>query len=269
MNTVSYRGQTGTAAEHYQTDFVPAIATPVSEHLMQVADLQPGERVLDVACGTGAISRLAAAAVAPSGSVTAVDISRDMLDVAQRVEGGNGVRVAWKEGDATDLQLPDASFDVALCQMGLMFMDDRAAATREMRRVLVEGGRVVCNTPGPIQPVFAALERAIVEHIDPALGGFVNAIFSLSDPDALAALLRAGGLDDVTASTYTAKFRLAPPEEFVWQYINLTPMQPIVARAPRAATEAMERQFVEQVQPYVVDGTTIVDQPMVIATGRA
>jgi SAM-dependent methyltransferase len=269
MSTVSYREFTGTAAENYQEHFVPAIATPVSEHLMEVAELRPGERVLDVACGTGAISRLAAAAVAPTGSVTAVDISPDMLAAAKRVRTREGVPIGWTLGDATSLQLPDASFDVVLCQMGLMFMDDRAAAAREMRRVLAGGGRVVCNTPGSIQPVFAALEQAIVAHIDPALGAFVNAVFSMKDPDVVAGLLRAGGFRDVTASTYTAKFRLAPPEEFAWQYINLSPMQPIVAGAPRAATDAMEREFVERVQEHVVDGATIVDQPMVIATARA
>jgi ubiquinone/menaquinone biosynthesis C-methylase UbiE len=225
--------------------------------------------VLDVACGTGAISRLAAAAVAPSGSVTAVDISSDMLDVAKHVGRAPEVPTAWTLGDAASLDLPDASFDVVLCQMGLMFMDDRVAATREMRRVLDEDGRVVCNTPGAIQPVFAALEQAIVEHIDPGLGAFVTAVFSLSEPDAVAALLHDGGFRDVTASTYTAKFRLAAPEEFLWQYINLTPMQPFVARAPRAATDAMEHQFAERARPYVVDGATIVEQPMVIATGRA
>jgi ubiquinone/menaquinone biosynthesis C-methylase UbiE len=269
MSTVSYREFTGTAAENYQAHFVPAIATPVSEHLMEVAALEPGERVLDVACGTGAISRLAAAAVAPSGSVTGVDISPDMLDVAKHVGHTPDVPIAWTLGDAASLDLPDAAFDVVLCQMGLMFMDDRAAATGEMRRVLAEGGRVVCNTPGRIQPVFAALEEAIVEHIDPGLGAFVTAVFSLSEPEVVAELLRDGGFRDVTVSTYTAKFRLAPPEEFLWQYINLTPMQPFVARAPRAATDAMEREFAERVRPYVIDGATIVEQPMVIATSRA
>jgi ubiquinone/menaquinone biosynthesis C-methylase UbiE len=168
MSSVSYRHFTGTAAENYQRDFVPAIATPVSRDLLRAADLRPGERVLDVACGTGAISRLAAERVGLGGSVTAIDIAPDMIDVAKAVAGPDGAKIDWRTADAESLPLPDASVDVVLCQMGLMFMENRSAAIAEMRRVLADG-RVVVNTPGRIQPVYEHLERAIVEHISPDL----------------------------------------------------------------------------------------------------
>lgn len=268
MSSASYRDFTGTGAENYQRYFVPAIATPVSADLLRTANLQPGERVLDVACGTGVVTRLAAEQVGPAGSVTAVDIAPDMIEVAKSVPCPPGSPIEWQVGDATSLQLPDNSFDVVLCQMGLMFVPDRVAALVEMRRVLSAGGRLVVNTPGRIQPTFELMEQAIVDHISPELGGFVRAVFSIHDPQALATLFREAGLEDVGSAESTVRLHLPPPAEFLWQYINLTPMGPFVAQAPEEAQLAMERQVVDSWQPYLAGGATLVEQPMVTATGR-
>ena len=141
-------------------------------------------------------------------------------------------------------------------------MPDRRQSGREAF------SRQVVNTPGEIQPPFVAMEEAIVEHINPDLGGFVRAVFSLHDPDALATLLRDTGLDDVSASVTTATFELPAPAEFLWQYISVTPMALLVAAAPEAARLAMERHVVDRLQHFVIDDRTRVEQPMVIASGR-
>jgi SAM-dependent methyltransferase len=268
MTSVSYRNFTGTGAENYERYFVPAIATPVSAALLRTAALRPCERVLDVACGTGLVTRLAAEAVGPAGSVTGVDVSPDMIQVARSVPRPAGAAIDWRTGDATSLEVEDGAYDVVLCQLGLMFMPDRLAAVAQMRRALAAGGRLVVNTPGAIQPVFEAMERAIVEHIGPDLGMFVTAVFSMHDPDGVAGLLRDAGLDGVAAAVSPATLHLDPPAAFLWQYINLTPMGPVVGQAPEAAREAMERQFVEDCEPYVAGGRTVVEQPMVVASGR-
>jgi SAM-dependent methyltransferase len=179
-----------------------------------------------------------------------------------------GAPIAWHEADAAALPLPDASYDVALCQMGLMFMDDRAGAVAELHRVLAPGGRIVVNTPGRIQPLFEVLEQAIVDTIDPQLGAFVTVVFSLHDPDALATLLRDAGFDDVSPAEYSAHFELPAPAEFLWNYINLTPLGALVAQAPDDAKDELERRVVEAWTPHVVNGTIPVDQPMALARGR-
>lgn len=266
MSSVSYHHFTGTAAENYQRDFVPAIATPVSREFLRAADLQPGERVLDVACGTGLISRLASERVGAGGTVIGIDIAADMIGVAKTVPARH--TIDWHVADAAALPIADASVDVVLCQMGLMFMDNRAGAISEMRRVLAPSGRVAVTTPGQIQPVYEAMEQAIVEHISPDLGGFVSAVFAMNDPDAVAALLRQAGFRDVSATVSTTTFRLPPPAEFVWWYINLTPMADFVGRATEQAKAAMQQQFVDGAQKHAVDGVTVVEQPMVIATAN-
>jgi ubiquinone/menaquinone biosynthesis C-methylase UbiE len=265
MTTVSYRSFTGTAAENYERHFVPKIATPVSVALLETAALQPGERVLDVGCGTGVIARLAAEAVGSSGSVTGLDLTPDMIEIARAVSPST---IEWHVGDATSLPFTDDAYDVVLCQMSLMFMPDRHTAVAEMRRVATTGGRVVVNTPGAIPPLFALMEQALVNHISADLGGFVHAVFSMHDPEDVASLLRDAGLVDVTAATSTATLNLGAPPEFLWQYINLTPMAPLVAQASTRAQEAMERDVVESWQPFVRNESMSIDLPMVIASGR-
>ena len=265
--SVSFRNFTGTAAENYERYFVPAIATPVSAGLLRTAALRPGERVADVACGTGIIARLAATQVGATGAVTAVDLAPDMIDVARRTPKPTGAPIEWHVGDAESLPLDDESCDVVLCQMGLMFMADRTAALSEMRRVLAPGGRVVINTPGRIQPPFELLEQAIAEHLDPGLGMFVRAVFSMPDPTAVAGLLGEAGFRDVDAKEEVAELDLPDPASFLWQYINLSPMGPIVEPAPPAAKEALEAQVVATWEPFVEDGRTPLTQPVVVARG--
>jgi hypothetical protein len=147
-------------------------------------------------------------------------------------------------------------------------MQDRHTAVVEMRRVTVTGGRVVVNTPGAIPPLFALMEQALVDHISADLGGFIHAVFSMYDPEDVASLLRDAGLVDVTASTSTATLNLGAPAEFLWQYINLTPMAPLVAQASARAQEAMERDVVESWQSFVRNDAMSIDLPMVVASGR-
>jgi len=261
MTNVSYRDFTGTGAENYERYFVPAIATPVAVPFLRAAALQPGERLLDVACGTGIIARAAARA---GCSVTGIDVAPDMIGVARATEP----KIDWHVGDAQSLPFDDGTFDIVTCQMGLMFLDDRAQAIAEMRRVLAPSGRVVVSTPGAIQPFFEVMERAITGRIGAELGGFVRAVFSMHDPEGLAALLRDAGLADVNATVEPATLRLPAPAEFLWQYINLTPMRPFVAAAPADARAAMERQMAHDGALFVAHGGVSVDQPMVIGTGR-
>lgn len=268
MSSVSYRHFTGRSAENYQRDFVPLIATPVSKDLLLAAALAAGERVVDVACGTGHITRAATERVGSTGTVIGVDIAPDMIEVAQSVPVPGGANVDWQVSDAAALPIPDASVDVVLCQMGLMFMENRVGAVAEMRRVLAPSGRLVINTPGRIPPLFEALERAIVGHIGPDLGGFVSAVFSMHDPDDVAALLRGAGFKNVASKELTTTLRLPPPAEFLWQYIRLTPMATLIEQAPDKAKSALERQFVSEAQQHVTDGVTTVELPMVVATAR-
>lgn len=265
---VSYRSYSGTAAENYQRYFVPTIAGAVAGDLLAAADLQPGERVCDLACGTGLIARLAAEQVGPTGRVTGVDVAPDMIEVAAAQPAPAGATIDWRQSPAESLDLADDSCDVVLCQMGLMFFDDKPAALAHTRRVLAPGGRLVVNTPGTIQAPFAIMDAALARHISPQLAGFVGLVFSMDDPDALAQLLRGAGFERVETSTTTTRLRLPAPVDFLWQYLNLTPMGQVVNAAPEHAQTALEDDVASQWKAYTEEGGLVVDQPMIIATAH-
>jgi hypothetical protein len=111
------------------------------------------------------------------------------------------------------------------------------------------------------------MEQAIADNLDPGLSVFVSAVFSMHDPSLLADLLREAGFSDVRSTEYTATFDLPGPAEFLWSYIDLTPMGSLVAGAPEEAQAAMERQFVERSTAWVVNDRIPVEQPMVLAWG--
>src|SRR5215472_12207007 len=141
------------AAEAYEAAFVPAFFAQWAPILCDAAGLGAGQKVLDVACGTGIVARTAAERVGPA-HVTGVDLNQAMLTVARRVRGD----IDWRQGDAAALPLADRSFDAVLCQMALMFFPDRdgrgARAGRPRRaarlRALRRRGRPARRTPGPV-----------------------------------------------------------------------------------------------------------------------
>ena len=108
------KGQTGSAAETYEQHFVPAIGRPIAQDLIEVAALREGERVLDVACGTGVVTRLAAELVGDAGSVTGLDVDAPMLEIARSVAPA-GASIEWDQTTAEAMPYEDGRFDVVLC----------------------------------------------------------------------------------------------------------------------------------------------------------
>ena len=191
--------QVAKMASVYEGRMVPVLFGPWAEDLVERVDPQPGMRVLDVACGTGAVTRLVAPRVLPGGQAVGFDFSPAMLEIARSLEVDG---VEWHEGDAASLPFSDSEFDVLLCQQGMQFMPDKPAAAGEMARVLRPGGRaaISCWKTEAENPLAAAISAA-AEAVGwtEAAEGF-GTPFSFGDPDALESLLTGAGFDDVTVS---------------------------------------------------------------------
>jgi ubiquinone/menaquinone biosynthesis C-methylase UbiE len=239
----------GNAAENYQRFFVPAIGGPIARDLVETAALSPGERVLDVGCGSGVVARLAAEKLDGTGAVAGLDVNPGMLAVAREFTPG-AVGIDWYEANAEAIPLPDGSFDVVLCQMSLQFISGRVNALREMRRVLATDGRLVLNVPGPIPPLFEIFADALTEHIDREAAPFVHAVFSLNDADEIRQLARNAGFGQVTLTQEMKPLKLPRAKDFMWQYINCTPMINVVAGATNKQRRSLEREVCEQWQKF-------------------
>src|SRR2546427_5502620 len=162
----------GTGPESYERHNVVAFMQTAQE-LVTFAALRPGERVLDVACGTGVLARLAAQVVGPTGKVTGADLNEGMLGVARaQAQQHEGPPIAWHACDAAALALPDGAFDVALCQWGLEFFADRPRGLREIARVLGPGARLALRVWRPLdpQPFYLALRPPLQRHLRAAAG---------------------------------------------------------------------------------------------------
>lgn len=256
------------APECYERFFVPAIGGPLAVDLIHRAELRAGERVLDVACGTGVVARLAAREVGDAGTVAGLDVNAGMLEVAESVAPTDAA-IEWHQASVEEMPLEDGAFDVVLCQMGLQFVEDRARALREMRRVLAPGGRLLLNVPGPANPLFDTFDAALERHVGPRAAGFVRQVFVMDDAAEIRDLLSGAGFGEIDVEAETMDLRLPPPEEFLWQYVRSTPLAGMVAEADAAAREALERDVVGEWREFEADGGMTAPQRMLVASARA
>lgn len=178
----------GNAPQLYELGSVSMIFRPLAELTFEHVSLHEGERVLDAACGTGIITRVAAQRFAHIGNIVGVDLNPGMLDVARENTPTTGVTVEWRQGDVCALPFPDGSFDVVLCQQGLQFVPDKFAALRDMRRVLASGGRLVF-TVWIESPYHAALADALTRHVNAEAATSCLSPYTLSDAETVRKLM--------------------------------------------------------------------------------
>jgi SAM-dependent methyltransferase len=246
----------GNAPEVYEEHLVPGLFAPWAAMLVEQAALQPGERVLDVACGTGVVARLAASRVGPAGQVTGLDLNPGMLAVARAVASARSLRVDWREGDAGALPFPSGGFHVVFCQQGLQFFPDRLRALRETHRVLDPEGRLLLLVWRGLDhsPGFGALATALERHVSAAAGAVMRAPFVFGDASAeLRRLLAGAGFRTVRIHSDVRMARFASPEALVRHQVAASPLSGHVAPVDDGARAALVHDVTAAMQPYVDD----------------
>jgi len=226
----------GNAPLAYDTHIVDVFLQDYSRRLVEVAAIKPGDRVLDVACGTGVVTRLAANKVGSAGQVVGFDLNAGMLARA-RASRETAAAIEWRVGSATDMPFADATFDCVICQHGLQFIPDKAAALSEMHRVLADRGRTVISVWRSIEhcPWQAAIADAVERNVGSEQAAQIRSAFSFGDADQLQQVIVAAGFRGVEIRIDRETIRHASIAEYVPGYISATPVAAAVAGLDKEA----------------------------------
>jgi ubiquinone/menaquinone biosynthesis C-methylase UbiE len=236
--------------------------------LLARAAMQHGERVLDVACGTGLVTFDAARAVGPEGRVLGVDLSGKMVDAARhRASQGEMGHVTFARMDAETLALPDGSFDVALCALGLMYVPDPLQAVREMCRIVRPGGRIGLAVWGERSncgwaPVFPIVDAEVSSDVCPLF-------FSLGARDALAQLCAQAGLVHIVQERINATLIYSDAEEACDAAFVGGPVALAWSRFDADTRRRVRARYVEAIAPWACNGGYRIPGEFVVVSALA
>jgi SAM-dependent methyltransferase len=247
-------------AEVYEAEFVPALFRPFSAVVADAAGIAAGQRVLDVACGTGVLARTVAARVGASGGVIGLDANPEMLAVARRLDA----TIEWIHARAESLPLPDASVDAVVSQFGLMFFDDRVAL-REMQRVLRSGGPLAVAVCDAVEhsPGYGVLATLLQTLFGDRVAAAFRAPFAIGDAELLAGLARQAGLARAEVLRRSAGVRFASIDALV------SAERACIWTLGGAQFERLLRAARRALAPFVQrDGSVAFEMPALIISAR-
>jgi SAM-dependent methyltransferase len=270
------RDQWNTAATGWRkwSELIDRSARRVSERLVELAEVKPGSRVIDIAAGYGEPSLSAAKVAGPEGSVVATDISAEMLAYGRERAADAGLEnIEFVESDASSLDYPGASFDAALSRFGIIFEPDGEGAAARVRGFLKPGARMAIASWGPPErvpflaiPMKTAMQRLDVPPPPPGTPGPL----SRPTPEAIGGLLEGGGFSDVQVEETEVTFEFSSPEEFTTYIREIAPpiramIEPhpadVQAETWDAITEAARETAAD-------DGTVSLTNLVLMAVGR-
>jgi ubiquinone/menaquinone biosynthesis C-methylase UbiE len=254
------------AASYYEQSWSRQLA-PAQDLLMRMAALQQGQRVFDIACGTGLVTLRAAQAVGANGEVLGTDISDAMVDACRAAAAQRGIANArFERMEAENMSLPDASFDVVLCALGMMYVTDFAASMREMFRVTKPGGRAISAVWGKRDrcgwaEIFPIVERRVHSDVCPMF-------FQLGTGEMQAKLFEAAGFVDVTTERITTTLEYESGEEAYVAAFAGGPVAMAYSRFDDATRASAHADYLESIAAFKRGDSYAVPGEFVVTRGK-
>jgi SAM-dependent methyltransferase len=232
-----------------------AMGSGMTEAIVAAANIQNGQRVLDVACGTGEPAISIATLLQGSGEVVGVDISPAPLAIArQRAAHRNLKNVQFEQCDAHRLSFPDNSFDRVTSRLGIMFFEDLSNALREMHRVLKPGGHIALLAWGVMgQPYFSSTIGTLLRLFPgPDMPVAARKMFAFGQPGLLVAKLRAAGFSAVDEKLLTVPWTWPGTPEEVWEYFKevTIPFAPLLKSVPLERQAELDKAVASAIAQY-------------------
>ncbi len=227
----------GSIPQTYHTCLGPLLFETYARDLVARLQPQPGSRILELACGTGVVTREFARSMPADASLTATDLNETMLNVARPFVGADP-RVTFRQADACSLPFDDGSFDSLVCQYGVMFFPDKVQAMREARRVLVPGGRYLFNVWDSLEhnPIPRTVHETVAAIFPNSPPDFLkSAPYGYSDRAEIERVLRAAGFTDITAESLQFPSSAPTAEDAARGLVEGTPL--LVALKDRGVTD--------------------------------
>jgi len=250
-------------AEGYESYMVPALFSPWASKLIEMAGPKAGERVLDVGCGTGIVSRQAAVHVGPTGTVIGIDRNPNMLAVARKAAAHERAPIQWYEGRAERLPFTDGAFDLVVSQFAFMFFDDRPAAMAEIRRVLASGGRVLASVWQGMDrhPFYRLLHDVMLRREGRSV---LQDVFALGDAEELRALAEGVGLRRIEITSTSITSRFTDPDAFLAAEVEagaaaIPSMQQLDLAARRRLVAAISSELRPALARLIDDGDLVLE----------
>jgi len=185
------------AALKYDNHSVPAMFAPLARATLEKIDLPPSAHVIDIACGTGALTREITSCLTGRGRIVGVDLNETMVTVARENQPESNHNVEWYAADVCNMPFDDKSFDFGFIQQGLQFFPNKSTSSKEIHRVLRPDGRLVLTCWRAVSPFNGALADALERHVDETAATKARAPFSFRDGNVITKLLHDAGFEIV------------------------------------------------------------------------